>query len=72
MFGIEEVFLWSDNVGCYYCGCLWLSMYGISERIGEILIVWNDFFLLLYLGIKGNYDIFCCFILNKYWFMIVL
>ncbi|CAG2196655.1 unnamed protein product [Mytilus edulis] len=31
---IEEVFLRSDNAGCYHCGCLWLSLYGISQRTG--------------------------------------
>uniref|UniRef100_A0A8W8NIJ4 C2H2-type domain-containing protein n=1 Tax=Magallana gigas TaxID=29159 RepID=A0A8W8NIJ4_MAGGI len=40
--GIEEVFLRSDNAGCYHCGCLWLSMHGISERTG-ISIVRYDF-----------------------------
>ncbi|CAC5400229.1 unnamed protein product [Mytilus coruscus] len=31
---IQEVFLRSDNAGCYHCGCLWLSLHGISERTG--------------------------------------
>ncbi|VDI58240.1 Hypothetical predicted protein, partial [Mytilus galloprovincialis] len=31
---IEEIFLRSDNAGCYHCGCLWLSLYGISQRTG--------------------------------------
>ncbi|CAC5383152.1 unnamed protein product [Mytilus coruscus] len=31
---IQEVFLRSDNAGCYHCGCLWLSLQGISERTG--------------------------------------
>ncbi|CAC5417586.1 unnamed protein product [Mytilus coruscus] len=31
---IEEVFLRSDNAGCYHCGCLWFSLYGISQRTG--------------------------------------
>ncbi|XP_062571575.1 uncharacterized protein LOC134233610 [Saccostrea cucullata] len=39
---VEEVFLRSDNAGCYHCGCLWLSLHGISERTG-INILRYDF-----------------------------
>ncbi|CAG2244350.1 unnamed protein product [Mytilus edulis] len=31
---VEEVFLRSDNAGCYHCGCLWLALDGIGERTG--------------------------------------
>ncbi|CAG2241055.1 unnamed protein product [Mytilus edulis] len=31
---INEVFIRSDNAGCYYCAPLWLSLYGISSRTG--------------------------------------
>ncbi|XP_062576042.1 uncharacterized protein LOC134237917 [Saccostrea cucullata] len=40
---VEEVFLRSDNAGCYHCGCLWLSLHGISERTGNINILRYDF-----------------------------
>ncbi|VDI74407.1 Hypothetical predicted protein, partial [Mytilus galloprovincialis] len=39
---IQEVFLRSDNAGCYHCGCLWLSLNGISERTG-ITVARYDF-----------------------------
>uniref|UniRef100_K1R449 Uncharacterized protein n=1 Tax=Magallana gigas TaxID=29159 RepID=K1R449_MAGGI len=38
----RSFFLRSDNAGCYHCGCLWVSMHGISERTG-ISIVRYDF-----------------------------
>ncbi|CAC5387752.1 unnamed protein product [Mytilus coruscus] len=38
---IQEVFLRSDNANCYHCGCLWLSLHGISERTGIIITHYN-------------------------------
>ena len=31
----EEVFLRSDNAGCYHCGHLWLALNEIKEKTGK-------------------------------------
>ena len=33
---INEVYLRSDNAGCYHCANLWLSIPGISDRTGKV------------------------------------
>ncbi|XP_052097174.1 uncharacterized protein LOC127732145 [Mytilus californianus] len=34
---ITEIFLRSDNAGCYHCGNLWISLNGISSRTGLVI-----------------------------------
>lgn len=39
MSSITEVFLRSDNAGCYHCGHLWEAIHRISKRTGLYVIL---------------------------------